>query len=215
MTTTYAGFNYPKFLADLPKEPLHKRLEEFKKGSRRPSLSGYRQNKPCPLQEQKEKGRHFYHESDFAPDLRYEYCDQVANVRGIDHKGWYTDPDGFCETIRGIVFRLPHNRGFLAGWTLGAQMSSEVEYYIYEDEISAAHGADKCAQYVAEKELEANTPMYRLYADGEELSEHYEYKSGRLAYYDALESKEYKEIKLVQEYPDSDRNEVMYESKED
>lgn len=119
MTTTYASFKYPKFLGDLPKEPLHKRLEEFKKGTRRPGLWGYRQNSPASLESQQERGRSFYGESDFAPGLRFEYCDQVPHVRGIDHKGWYTDPDGFHEVIRGVVFRLPHNRGFIAGWTMG------------------------------------------------------------------------------------------------
>lgn len=208
--TTYASFQYPKHLADLPKEPIQKRLEEFKKGNRRPGLWGYRQNSPAPLESQQDRGRSFYHESDFAPSLRFEYCDQVENVRGIDHKGWYTDPDGFGDTIRGVVFRLPHNRGFLAGWTMGESMISEVEYYIYDDIWACAHAADKMAERVAEKEMEANTPMYRLYADGNEISEHYEYKSGRLAYYDALESDEYKEIKLVEEYQDPDRNEICY-----
>ena len=211
MTTTYAGFEYPKFLADLPSKPIHKRLEEFKKGEKRPGLWGYRQNNPCPLETQEDRGRTFYHESDFAPGLRFEYCDQVENVRGIDHKGWYTDPDGISDTIRGVVFRLPHNKGFLAGWTMGESVVSEIEYYVYDDIYACAHAADRMAQRVAEKELEANTPMFRLYCDGEQESEHYEYKSGRLAYYDALESKEYEEVKLVEEYQDPDRNEIIYQ----
>lgn len=212
MTTTYASFKYPKFLGDLPKEPLHKRLEEFKKGTRRPGLWGYRQNSPASLESQQERGRSFYGESDFAPGLRFEYCDQVPHVRGIDHKGWYTDPDGFHEVIRGVVFRLPHNRGFIAGWTMGESMISEVEYSIYDDIYDCAHAADDMARRIAEKELEANTPKFVVYADGEEISEHWEYKSGRLAYYDTVESEEYKQVKLVQEFQDPDRNEIMYDS---
>ena len=212
MTTTYASFEYPKFLGDLPKEPIHKRLEEFKKGNRRPGHYGYRQNSPAPLESQQERGRSFYGESDFAPGLRFEYCDQVENVRGIDHKGWYTDPDGFGDTIRGVVFRLPHNKGFLAGWTMGESMISEVEYYIYDDIWACAYAADDMARRVAEEECVANTPKFVVYADEKEISEHWEYKSGRLAYYDALESEEYKQVKLVQEFQDPDRNEIMYDS---
>lgn len=209
MTTTYAGFEYPKYLADLPNQPIHKRLEEFKKGNRR-LTSGYYQNKPCPLETQEDKGRLFYHESDFAPGLRFEYCDQVEGAR-IDHKGWFTDPDGTGDTIRGIVFRLPHNRGFIPGWTMGDSMASAIEYDIYEDEVLCARVADQMAENIAGREREANTPMFRLYCDGKEVSEHWEYKTGRLAYYDALESEEFETIKLVEEYQDPDRNEIIYE----
>lgn len=208
--TTYAGIEYPKKLWDLPSKPIRYRLEEFKKGNRR-LTSGYYQNNPYPLQEQKEQGRTFYHESDFAPGLRFEYCDKVEGTR-IDHTGWYTDPDGISDTIRGVVFRLPHNRGFIPGWTMGESMVSAIEYDIYDNEVDCARVADQMAEKVAEKEREANTPMYRLYVDGDEISEHYEYKSGRLAYYDAIESEEYTSVKLVEEYQDPDRNEILYEN---
>lgn len=213
MTTTYAGFEFPKYLADLPSEPIKERLKKFKQGNRR-LTSGYFQSKPCALENQQERGRSFYHESDFMPGLRFEYCDQVENVRGIDHKGWFTDPDGMSDVIRGIVFRLPHNRGFLAGWTMGESMVSKVECYIYDDIWACAHAADDMARRVAEKECEANTPKYVLYIDGIETNTYWEYRDGRLAYYDAVESGEYEHVKLVQEYQDPDRNEIMYDSKE-
>jgi len=50
--------------------------------------------------------------------------------------------------------RLPHNRGFLAGWSIGEGMISEIEYTIYDDERDAALAADSIAEEVAERERE-------------------------------------------------------------
>ena len=50
--------------------------------------------------------------------------------------------------------RLPHNRGFLAGWSMGEGMISEIEYAIYDDEREAAKVADSLAEETAEKERE-------------------------------------------------------------
>ena len=50
--------------------------------------------------------------------------------------------------------RLPHNRGFLAGWSMGEGMISEIEYTVYDDERNAAWAADSLAEDVAEKERE-------------------------------------------------------------
>ena len=105
-----------------------------------------------PPEAGKQESRMFYFASDFAPGLRWEWCDEVAPV--ISHSGWYCDQ--FCdETIRGVVFRLPHGRGFLAGWSMGEGMSSEIDVsYIYDDESSAAYAADSMAQYAAERQRE-------------------------------------------------------------
>ena len=48
--------------------------------------------------------------------------------------------------------RLPHNRGFLAGWSMGEGMISEIEYIIHANEIDAALEADNLADQVAWKE---------------------------------------------------------------
>ena len=50
--------------------------------------------------------------------------------------------------------RLPHNRGFLAGWSMGEGMISEIEYTVYDDERDAAWAADSLAENAAEKERE-------------------------------------------------------------
>ena len=50
--------------------------------------------------------------------------------------------------------RLPNNRGFLAGWSMGEGMISEIEYVIYDNEREAAWAADSLAEKTAEKERE-------------------------------------------------------------
>ena len=97
-------------------------------------------------------GRSFYLDSDFAPGLRWQWCDDVT-IR-IDHSGWFTDEYGDGYKIRGIVFRLPRSRGFLAGWSMGIGMASEIDCTIYDDEIVAAYAADSMAEDVADRERE-------------------------------------------------------------
>ena len=94
----------------------------------------------------------FYLDSDFCPDLRWQWCDEIAS--SIRHTGWYTDKHGDGDTVRGVVFRLPKNRGFLAGWSMGENMCGAVERFVYTDETDAAHAADSMAESIAENERE-------------------------------------------------------------
>lgn len=151
----FAGFNYPKFLGDLPGGSLAKRLDEYKKHPTKSlRLHGYRSDKPSPNPD----GKMFYLDSDFMPSLRWTWADKVEHSR-IDHRGWYSDEYGDGDKIRGLVFRLPHNRGFLAGWSMGESMCGEVDYTIYDDEIQAARNADTMAQHVAEREIEYQSSL--------------------------------------------------------
>ena len=97
-------------------------------------------------------GRSFYLDSDFAPDLRWQWCDDVASR--IGHSGWFTEEYGDGDKIRGVVFRLPRSRGFLVGWSMGIGMASEIDCTIYEDETDAAYAADSMAEDAAERERE-------------------------------------------------------------
>ena len=108
-------------------------------------------------------GRGFYLDDAGAPGLRWEYADEVAR---LNHQGWFTDNEGWGDTIRGIVLRLPKGRGFLAGWTLGAGMASSVGYEVYRDATEAAYAADSIAERAAEDERE-----YQRALDAEEESE--------------------------------------------
>lgn len=94
--------------------------------------------------------RFAYLNSDFFPGLRWEYADEIA-PRAIRHTGWYCD-EYQDETIRGIVLRLPKGRGFLAGWTMGKGMATEIDVsWVHEDEIEAARAADERAERAAER----------------------------------------------------------------
>lgn len=83
--------------------------------------------------------------------LRMRWADDVA---GLDHRGWFIDPDGDGETARGFVLTLPRGRGFLAGWALGVGMCGELDSSIYDDETTAALAADSMAENMAENERE-------------------------------------------------------------
>lgn len=144
----FAGFSFPMYTVMLPKYPIAKRLQEYKAGNYS-EISGYFRQEPNI----NPGGSSFYLESDFAPGLRWEWCDKVEGVR-IDHTGWYSDEHGISDKIRGIVMRLPHGRGFLAGWSMGENMASSVSYRVYSDIFDCAHDADRMAEKVAEHERE-------------------------------------------------------------
>lgn len=72
--------------------------------------------------------------------------------RRFDH-GWYCD-DLQHDSIRPVVLRLPHGRGFLAGWTMGEGMASSVDFDIYTDEADAWRAADSMAERAAEAALD-------------------------------------------------------------
>ncbi len=67
---------------------------------------------------------------------------------------------GYCAddyqgaTLEPIIARLPSGRGFLAGWTMGANMCGTLEPEVYPDAESAASAAHDAAEYAAERERE-------------------------------------------------------------
>ena len=143
----FAGFAWPRYLATLPRGSLRKRAESRKPGR---AMCGDYYHAPTPGA----KGRGFYLDSDGMPGLRWQWADETEGAR-IRHTGWFTDPDGSGDTIRGIVLRLPHGRGFLAGWSMGEGMASSVDYSpIFDDAADAAACADSMAENVAEGERE-------------------------------------------------------------
>lgn len=100
----------------------------------------------------------FYHDSDFAPGLRWDWCDDVAPIK---HTGWFCD-EYQSETIRGLVFRLPKGRGYLAGWSMGEGMASEVNTsYVYAEARDAGFAADSMAESAAEREREYQEAFQR------------------------------------------------------
>lgn len=96
----------------------------------------------------------FYHDSDFALGLRWQWCDTVINEHSFfskpHHEGWFTDDFG-NEVVRGVVFRLPNKRGYLAGNTFGEGMVGCLDKCVYSSILDAAMAADSQAEYVAEQ----------------------------------------------------------------
>lgn len=128
--STFAGFNYPRYIAALPRGSMADRLAS-----------------PAPVSGRGTMARGFYLGDDSQPFTRWEWCDDVDDR--IQHSGWFADPDGDGDKVRGIVVRLPHGRGFLAGWAMGEGMAGTVYREIYPDAIDAARAADSVAEDVA------------------------------------------------------------------
>lgn len=153
---TFAGFTYPRRQWSLPSGPLAGRLAAAKKDR----LCGpYYFNAPCP-----NSSSVVFYLGDMGEgspvDLPWSWCDEIPSEwrdysrRAVTHSGWYSD-DLSSETIRGVVFKLPKGRGFLAGWSMGVGMSSELsKTEVFDSADCAAHAADDLARVAAEVEKE-------------------------------------------------------------
>lgn len=141
----FASFHWPRYVATLDCGPLRHRLDARRPGR---SFCGDYYHAPTPGA----KGRGFYLGSD-ALGLRWQWADETEGAR-IGHTGWFCD-DSQSQTIRGIVMRLPKGRGFLAGWSMGEEMASSVDYSpIFDNAADAAACADSMAESAAESERE-------------------------------------------------------------
>jgi hypothetical protein len=139
---TFAGFTLPR-LRGINAEKrltLPQRLSMFKRNSGqygRPTMSA------CGPYECRQFATHdglsFYlNDSATMPELRYTLGES-----------WSYDD---CDPMTAIVMRLPRGRGFLAGWTMGAGMISEVSRYVWDDEHAAMTEAERMTQRAAEDE---------------------------------------------------------------
>jgi hypothetical protein len=140
----FAGFTLPR-LRNINAEkraPLWQRLADFKIYSKqygKPMFS------PCgPYQCRQfagNDGLDFYlDDSATMPLLRYT----LGKSYGYDE----------CEPMTALVMRLAHGRGFLAGWTMGENMASEVSRYIWDDEADAMNEAERMTQRAAEDDAQ-------------------------------------------------------------
>lgn len=148
----FAGFPFPRYLANLPHGTKKQRQERYK-------YTGGYYTAPKPNAD----GKGFYLDD----SIRWKWCDDVADAR-IRHTGWFCD-EYQDSKIRGIVILLSHGR-YLAGWSMGEGMASELSYDIYFDEIDAARDADTMAEDAAERECEYQEEQQRL-QDEEEANQ--------------------------------------------
>jgi hypothetical protein len=141
--STFAGFNYPRYIPALPRGNMADRLAR-----RSPVVCGKTyQPAPDPVGGRGTLARSFYLEGGSQPFTRWEWCDDVDDR--ILHTGWFADPDGDGDKVRGIVVRLSHGRGFLAGWAMGEGMAGTIYRDVYADAVDAARAADSVAEAVA------------------------------------------------------------------
>lgn len=104
------------------------------------------------------RGRGFYQSTDglwmdragSTLDLRLELAGKHANK--LETEFW-ADPHGF-NSFTPIIARLPHGRGYLAGWTMGEGMCASLELERYDDIKEAAYAAFRLAEYTAEREYD-------------------------------------------------------------
>jgi hypothetical protein len=118
----FASFSFPRHIP---------RLVTTKGGKRATRVDIAYYHAPAP---DSREGASFYFNSDFAPGLRVEHS---AETRG--------------ENAFGIVYRLPRNRGFLAGWALGNSMSAWVDHAVYDSLRDAISAADDAASEINQK----------------------------------------------------------------
>lgn len=105
-------------------------------------------------------GRGFYQSihglamGDSTISLRLEWANNHLRGRLADINGYYTNSHQ-DETAKPVIARLPHSRGFLAGYTLGSGMCGAIAPDIYEDVEEAARAAHSEAERVAELNRES------------------------------------------------------------
>lgn len=68
--------------------------------------------------------------------------------------GYWCDQEGYGDTYKPIIARLPRGRGFLAGWTMGEGMCAALDSHIWPDAREAALAAHDLAETDAEHERE-------------------------------------------------------------
>ena len=139
---TFAGFQWPRYVATLTPLAQLRRQKETRK------VCGGYYHAPTPNAHNR---RGFYLSDAGQPFTRWGWCDNIGGAN-IDHTGWWTDE--YCDSrIRGIVVRLPHGR-FLAGWSMGEGMTSAIAPSVYDDITDAARAADSIAEDAADRERE-------------------------------------------------------------
>lgn len=131
---TFAGFNFPRYLADLPLGvwDLKNRHESRK-------VCGPYYHAPKP---------------DNSAGWGFYYGDASQFSLRIEETGDEFTYNEFGDTLGGIVARLSHGRGFLAGYTMGRHMASGFDPQIHEDEDEARAAAKECARVAAERQAE-------------------------------------------------------------
>jgi len=85
------------------------------------------------------------------PYARFVWADEVPDVGGIAHVGWYQDPNGDIGVIRGFIIQWPHGR-IQAGYQDTEGGGFTYLSGLYDSVRDAAYAADDAARRAAEAE---------------------------------------------------------------
>lgn len=138
MSSTFASFNWPKYVWNLPTGNKLKRQTYAKLGILR-----YSRNLVV-----NPTSTSFTLGSPDMPALKWQYADEHLGVR----KRVYKADDWSGAEFRGIVMILPNRRGYIAGWT--DSLYANVDYEIFDNMHDAAVCADDTALLACEREIE-------------------------------------------------------------
>lgn len=84
-------------------------------------------------------------------DLRLDYANTFHPINWRRNGTFSHDSR---DTFTAIVARLPHGRGFLAGWTLGTGMCGALDGHIWDTIEDAARAAYDEAEHACEQDAE-------------------------------------------------------------
>jgi hypothetical protein len=95
--------------------------------------------------------REFVLEQPGTPPYPYQWSTDIA---GVNCSGPYyaSEPPEDCTQVWGVVFSLPDNGGYLAGWSCGEMDLSGVSDQVHKSLIEAANAAEHMARVRAEKQ---------------------------------------------------------------
>ena len=88
-------------------------------------------------------------------NLRLEWASDHYSPRNYNGRGYSCDTySPGTDAMHPVIARLPHGRGYLAGWTMGEGMCGTLDSYRYEEAEDAARAAHDMASRAAEAEFE-------------------------------------------------------------
>jgi hypothetical protein len=131
--TSFASLPLPRYIST----DIGKGISKLARQNRYKFTSGYRTGDKPRINPSK---TFFYLNSVFSPALRME-----------EFQAYRLEDD---TIINALVARLPHER-FLAGWTMGEGMASELHYKVFEGKEEALFAAREEARICCEQMEEA------------------------------------------------------------
>lgn len=131
----FAGFGWPRYIVDCPNGPA-----DIRRRSKLRERCGPGYRSPGP---NNRNGWGFY----------LGTSNDLFELREECRTGSYTYNE-FGDSIDGIVFRLPKNRGFVAGYTMGDGMASAIDAAVWTDLDDAKRAADSEAERMADEQAE-------------------------------------------------------------